>query len=115
MNNTPLKFMTYDDMQKYGHDVHELCYCYDERNPEHWRKDSLYLSDETLIALQPYIDKMIDNFAYYGPQKVTIEEWENIKNLYNENCNDSKQFFDMVNSWLAKMQDSNSYFWILGY
>ena len=60
-----------------SHDMYEFCYAKDY--PGNWSEDSLYLIDEEFVLLMPYLDKVFSRYHYYGPQKITLCEWENVK------------------------------------
>lgn len=98
-----------------SHDVYEFCYAKDY--PNDWSEDSLFVEDDDFTFLVPYIDKVFLNFAYYGRQKVTLSEWENVKQLaYRDK--DQKEFiiyfFNQIDEWLKKDINGNDYFWIFG-
>lgn len=98
-----------------SHDVYEFCYAKDY--PNDWSEDSLFVEDDDFTFLVPYIDKVFFDFAYYGRQKVTLSEWENVKQLA---CGDKEQkeliiyFFHQIDEWLRKDINKSDYFWIFG-
>ena len=62
------------------HDVYEFSYA--ENGLNNWNKNSLFLSTEDFSLLTPYLDKIFHNYHYYRPQKMKLEEWEEVKWLY---------------------------------
>lgn len=97
------------------HDVYEFSYAENELN--HWNKDSLFLSTEDFSFLEPYLDKIFDNYHYYGPQKIKYEEWEKVKELYRSSKEKKEiltNFFSEIDNWLEQKKDSYDFFWILG-
>lgn len=60
-----------------SHDVLE--FCYDIRHPQNWNADSIFVSDDDFYCLNPYLEQVIPDFSYYASQKITTEQWEQIK------------------------------------
>lgn len=98
-----------------SHDVYEFCYAKDY--PNHWSEDSLYIIDEEFAVLVPYLSQVFSDFDYYGREKVTLSEWENVKQLA---LGEKKQkesilsFFNEIDEWLKKDINRDDYFWIFG-
>ncbi len=109
-----MKILKYGDLKEHGHDVYEFCYQYDEKNPVHWNKDSLYLDSDDLVVLEPYIDKVFENFHYFGPQRIEISEWEKIKILYFEQEKKDMEVFIEIDNWIGQSPIGKTFFWILG-
>lgn len=111
-----MKIMKLKDLDNYGHDVYE--FCYGKVFPEnYWNNDSFYLTMEDFSLLEPFLDKVFPNYHYYGNQKVSIEEWNMVKELYLSSKEKDKRlldFFILTENWLGKGNDSLNYFWILG-
>ena len=57
------------------------------------------------------------DFNWYGPQKVTLEQWKQVErrcefaNLDNPSV---PVFFETVRQWLSPADLAAGYFWILG-
>ena len=83
-----MRLMHFNEMEQHGHDVYEFAYGYDESSPQHWRTDSLYVDAESLWELGPYLNRVFPAFAYYGPQRVTVEQWKAVRDclLYTSRC-----------------------------
>ena len=101
-----------------GGDTYEIAYAhsYPER---HWSEDSLYFNDDEdgIKILSPYFDKVFPEYAYYGPQKVRIYQWNEIERLCREENNENisiEEFFEKVRSWINKGNKGEDYFWFLG-
>lgn len=98
-----------------GHDVFEFCYAKDY--PNDWNEDSFFIKDDDFKFLVPYIDKVFFEFAYYGRQKVTLSEWEKVKQLVYDD-KEQKEFinifFNQLDDWLKKDINKCDYFWIFG-
>ena len=85
----------------------------------HWSPDSLYLHDDldTLEILGPHVNMVFGDFNWYGPQKVTLEQWKQVErrcefaNLDNPSV---PVFFETVRQWLSPADLAAGYFWILG-
>ena len=98
-----------------SHDMYEFCYAKDYLN--HWNDDSLYLIDEEFIFLMPYLDKVFSQYHYFGPQKVTVSEWEKVKQLAFGEKGQKEciiKFFIQIDEWINNDRNQNDYFWILG-
>lgn len=98
-----------------SHDMYEFCYAKDY--PNNWNDDSLFLIDEEFIFLTSYLDEVFSQYHYFGPQKVTLSEWENVKRLALGKKNQKEcilNFFSQIDDWLKKDINKNDYFWILG-
>lgn len=103
-----------------GHDVYEFSYLnnYNEDSSDgHWSSESIYISDEEFTILSEFIDAVIENFNYYGPNKINIEQWNNVRSRFNSlnvKDNDIKKFFLNIEYWLKSDLNKSDYFWILG-
>ena len=82
----------------------------------HWSEEYLYFPDEEdgIGTLIPYFSQVFDVFNYYGPEKVTLEQWSKIRQLCMAAHPDSVDFFDAVDAWQKKENRNAPYFWILG-
>jgi len=113
-----MKIMRLKELE--GHDVYEFAYDSSYRGESHWHESSIYVSDEDFIFLSKYLDKVFSHYHYYGPQKVTMTEWAEIKDLVlKDGRKDSKieeilDFIRAVDSWLESDWRKEKYFWILG-
>lgn len=94
-----------------GHDVYE--FCYPENYPENWNENSIFVSMEYFSKLAPFLDAIFENYHYYGPQKVELEEWKRLGKLYLSLENESESF-KALNQWISKIDKKYNYFWILG-
>ncbi len=64
-----------------------------------------------------YIDKVFSQYHYYGPQKITLHEWENVKKIALSKENQKEciiTFFIQIDDWINNDVNKNDYFWILG-
>ena len=95
-----------------GHDVYE--FCYNTNYPNNWNKDSLFINSDDIVPLSSYFDKVFPNFHYYGPQKITISEWNSIKDLCLLDCPKYYNFFNEIDNWLNHDPQKCNFFWILG-
>jgi len=108
-----MKLRKLEELQ--DHCVFEICYAKDF--PNHWNKDSLYFSDEDFGEIGEYVYHVFNEYHYYGPQKITIEEWNKIKEmaLVNKGTGDSvRAFFKEVDVWFKQINNQNDYFYIIG-
>ena len=102
-----------------GHDVYQFCYAenHPKNYPENWNENSLFLTTEDFLIIAPYLDEVFSQYHYYGPQKVTLIEWESVKKraLIKESENKFVvDFFNQIDNWLKKKNGDYDYFWILG-
>lgn len=83
---------------------------------EHWSEEYLYFPDEEdgIGVLAPYLDQVFGVFAYYGEQKVTLEQWNRVRQLCLADHPDAADFFDAVDVWQRRENRNAPYFWILG-
>ncbi|MCM8712134.1 hypothetical protein M2651_14130 [Clostridium sp. SYSU_GA19001] len=98
-----------------GHDVYEFSYA--ENGLNNWNQNSLFLSTEDFSLLSTYLDKVFDDYNYYGPQKVKLEDWKKVKKVYElskETHESITKFFIEIDKWLENKNDLYDYFWILG-
>ena len=79
-----------------GHDVYE--FCYDSNYPRHWNKNSLFIDSDDIVLLSPYFDQIFTNFHYYGSQKITNLEWQNIKCLCLLEKPEYHDFFHLIDN-----------------
>lgn len=108
-----MKLMELNDL--IGHDVYEFCCAINY--PNNWNDTSLFLTTEDFLLLSPYLDMVFPNYHYYGPQKITLDEWNKIKELYsNSQDKDAllSDFFIKIDDWLVRVNNTISHFWILG-
>ena len=87
-----------------GSDVYEIAYA-QSYPKQFWSKDSLYLSDgeNGIDFLIPYLDKVFHPFGYYGPNKITLDQWDEVFSAYkNDPVRDRsvERFFYAVQKWL---------------
>ena len=109
-----MRLMHFNEMEQHGHDVYEFAYGYDESSPQHWRTDSLYVDAESLWEVGPYLNRVFPAFAYYGPQRVTVEQWKAVREACLEKEPTRRAFFDGVEQWLVESPEPRCDFWILG-
>ena len=98
-----------------GGDTYEIA-CAHLYPGEHWSENSLYFPDEEdgIGVLAPYLNQVFDVFAYYGPQKVTLEQWDRVRQLCLAEHPDAADFFHAVDVWQRNENRNAPYFWILG-
>lgn len=98
-----------------GGDTYEIA-CAHLYPEVHWSEAYLYFPDEEdgIGVLAPYLDQVFAEFAYYGPQKVTLEEWGRVRELCLADHPDAADFFDAVDAWQQKENRNAPHFWILG-
>ena len=98
-----------------SHDMYEFCYAKDY--PNHWSEDSLFLIDEEFAVLVPYLSKVFSQFDYYGREKVTLSQWEAVKEFALAQKNQKEciiNFFIQIDEWINNDVNESDYFWILG-
>ena len=82
---------------------------------EHWNENSLFMSDEDFSKLSKYINKVIEDFNYMGPNKIDLEKWFEMKNIViNSNKSELFDFINTIDDWLNLDPYKTNYFWILG-
>lgn len=102
------------DLEQHGHDVYEFCYFYDIEKPVHWNENSIYIDSDDMTVLAPYINQVILDFSYYGPQKVECSDWEKIKRICMVDHFEDMDFFLKIDDWLMQSKIGDAFFWILG-
>lgn len=113
-----MKTMKLEDLE--GHDVYEFAYDSCVRSELHWNESSIYVSDEDFGFLSKYLDQVIENYHYYGPQKMYITEWNVIKDLVlksenkHENIEIILKFFNKIDLWIKSDNENLNFFWIYG-
>ena len=61
-----------------SHDVFEFTYAnnYDlESFLDNWNENSIYISDEDFSDISNYFTKIVSDFNFWGPNKITKSEW----------------------------------------
>lgn len=98
-----------------GGDTYEIA-CAHRAPDMHWAKSSLYFPDEEdgIGVLAPYFDQVFGVFAYYGEQRVTVEQWDQVRQLCLADHPDAADFFHAVDVWQQRENRNAPYFWILG-
>ncbi|MCW1312665.1 MAG: hypothetical protein OH338_04535 [Candidatus Parvarchaeota archaeon] len=96
------------------HDVYEFCSA--KNYPNHWNEDSFFVEMEDFLLISPYLDKVFPQYHYYGPQKITLSEWETIKKIAITEMSPKEliDFFKEIDIWLKETNINCNYFWILG-
>lgn len=110
-----IQLLTLEDLS--GHDVYEVAYAHAYPGG-HWSPQSLYLTDNQdgtgVDALVPALNQVFPDFAYYGPQKVFLEEWKQVERLYLAKHPEETAFFLQVRAWLDRGNRGAGFFWFLG-
>lgn len=111
-----MKLMKLTDLN--SHDVFEFTYGSNyntETFTTNWNENSIFISDEDFSTLSRYIDKVINDFNYMGPNKINLEKWSDIKNIIlHSNENELLSFIKIIDDWLTLDLNKSNYFWILG-
>lgn len=101
-----------------NHDVFEFSYAcnYDsEKFDGHWNESSMFITEDDFYNLSNYIDEVIKDFNYMGPNKVYLEKWIQIKNIIvNSKKSELLKFISIIDNWLNQDSNKSNYFWILG-
>lgn len=109
-NLAKMELMRYSELT--GHDVCQFSYSF--HVDEYWSKDSLYVDSSDFFNLYKSIDQVIENFHYYGPQKVTISEWNKIRQISIKDNPSLECFFNEIDFWITQDPQKNDWFWIYG-
>lgn len=98
-------------------------------NHEHWKESSIYIPWENFNVLGFFIEKAIPRFNDYGPNNISKDQWDLIKEKIanvteyeiadaSENKGTDKtkfmEFFNEIDRWVQKCFESHDYFAILG-
>lgn len=82
-----------------------------------WSDSSLYLHDDFFIELSLYKDvfsKVFNPYNTWGPNRVTMSDWELICEI-SEGCGgEIKELFDELKPWAEENFSQYGEFWILG-
>ena len=87
----------------------------------HWKETSVYIQWEDFWVLSPYIDTVIPNFNYYGPNVISFIQWKRIKEKILavpelekvKNANLIK-LYNEIDGWVQECSKTYSCFSILG-
>ncbi|MDX8363934.1 hypothetical protein [Cytobacillus sp. IB215665] len=90
-------------------------------NKEHWKESSIYVTFEDFNKLSPFIEEIMPEFNYYGPNTVSIFQWNKLKEkiiikfrqekLDNINLLDP---FNEIDIWVQDCFKNHGHFSILG-
>lgn len=98
-----------------GHDVFELQRGYLE--DLHGLEDSIYLTEEGLdhTGLNKMFEECLDNFNYYGFNRVSKAEWDTIKKRIDESkVGSNKVIFEQIGHWVNECFENHDHFKVLG-
>ncbi len=105
-----MKALSYSEVE--SHDVFE--FSYNRNYGKHWCGDSVYLASDDMLFIEKYINLVMPDFNYNGPNKVTDEQWERVRALSPLNNDEIQSFFDSVQLWRKNDPQGRGLFWILG-
>ena len=120
MGEQKLRLLTLDQVETGDTYEFACAHLYNYKDPEiweHWSPEYRYLEDEAwgIGVLVPYLDQVFSTrFAWYGPTKVTPEEWAQVEKLCLADRPDTAEFFQAVRDWMVKENRGADHFWILG-
>lgn len=89
-----MKIIKHDELRLSGHDVYE--FSYNRNYPRHWNEDSVYISSENIQILEKFINSVIKDFHYYGPQKIYDYQWKNLFDLSVGELPELHEFFGIM-------------------
>ena len=104
-----MQVLNFEQLESHG--IFE--FCYSVRYPKHWNEDSAFVDYDDFVLLCPYLEQVIPNYKYFGPQRVTQKEWKRIETLALEQ-NEYKDFFQEIDNWKEKDPENSDFFWIQG-
>lgn len=82
----------------------------------HWKEDSLCLDAELFDKLNLYelLASAISEFDYYGPTKVTVDEWNTLFRKSQIECGDKASLLLELLPWVEDCFKTEKVFYILG-
>ncbi|MEA0552862.1 hypothetical protein U1P98_03945 [Lysinibacillus irui] len=85
---------------------------------EHWHKSSIFLTTEAFDVLHLYIEEVLPDFNYFGPNKVNREQWNQIAfnaiSLNNSVDIAFLRFFNSIDYWVKENFEEHICFSICG-
>lgn len=110
-----IKIITLENLNGKG-DVFEFMRS-DFKN-EHWHESSIFLTEDAFDFLHLYIDEVLPNFNYFGPNSITPEQWNQITfkacSLNNSVNIEFLRFFNTIDRWVQKKFEEHTCFSICG-
>lgn len=115
-----IRMLSHDELEDAG--VYEFAYAEDGDRERYWSEGSFYLNwgddeENSIFSLTPYILRIFPEFNWYGPNRVTLDEWERIRVLAAsdpERDPTLDDFFISVDKWLESGNGGKDHFWIFG-
>lgn len=82
----------------------------------HWLESSLFVNEDIVNALNlgALFCKAIPNFNYYGPTKVTQEQWLAVKKISESMTFQIRNIIDEIDEWVQTCFLSDACFSICG-
>ena len=121
MEEPKLRLLTLDQIETGDTYEFACAHLYNYEDPEiweHWSPEYRYLEDEAwgIGVLAPYLEQVFPypNFNWYGPNRITVEEWARVEASCLADHPDTAEFFQALRTWMAKENRDADYFWILG-
>ena len=106
------------------HELEDKCvyeFALGQFNNEHWKETSAYVTWENFNLLSPYIDDVIPSFNYYGPNLISVTQWERLKEkikAWSEHDSvqntDLIKLFNEIDRWVQESFKTHGFFSILG-
>ena len=81
----------------------------------HWNRNSVYLHDDIFPrGLARAIESVVEDYNYYGPTKITENEWLNIGSAVKSEDEVSQAIYNEATEFLTEVFKNNDRFYILG-
>ncbi|MDM5350259.1 hypothetical protein QUF65_05115 [Lysinibacillus sphaericus] len=85
---------------------------------EHWHESSIYLTTESFDFLHLFIEEVLPDFNYFGPNSVNQEQWNQIAfnacSLNNTADTQFLRFFNKIDHWVKENFKEHTCFSICG-
>ena len=115
-----IRMLRGDELEDSG--VYEFTYAENGDREKYWSDSSFYLNwgddeENSIVSLTPYILRAIPEFNWYGPNRIELTKWNEIRALASsdpERDPTLDEFFVNVDKWLRAGNGGEDHFWIFG-
>ncbi len=107
-----MRLRRYEELE--DHCAYEFAPEHVYRGREHWQPEYRYLPWEEFGPLAQALLQIIPNYNEYGPEKLTLSQWDRAEAQCLGQHPEERAFFDAVRRWLDRENRGADTFWILG-
>lgn len=115
-----IRMLREDELEDSG--VYEFAYAENGDRKKYRSEDSFYLNwgdgeENSIVSLTPYILRAAPDFNWYGPNRIELGKWDEIRALALADPKRDPtldEFFVSVDKWLGAGNGGADHFWIFG-